>query len=228
MTSYQKLKENNEIISKLGIASSSLEWDRDAGFMPEGGAEERGAVLGALAGVIHEKSSDPRIGEWIKEAEQEQMDDPWDQRNFTLIKESYLLSKALPIELVKEIKETGNECAMAYATAKDKSDWKAVEGPVTVLPANSGSVQPSFSQLSIHFTHSKYQVQTPDTHAQALTQSPPGQSLRSWQPDWRQRQGSKLFGSKNPTFFPCQPPNQGSAANVRTRAIMALFTWVPG
>ena len=56
-TNYQKLTQKLEEISRLGGIMGILHWDQEV-IMPSGAAESRAKQLGALAGIIHEKSTD--------------------------------------------------------------------------------------------------------------------------------------------------------------------------
>src|SRR5262245_387959 len=52
----------------LGSCAELLGWDEDT-YMPRGGAAHRGNQLALLAGLQHDKATDPRIGELLGELE---------------------------------------------------------------------------------------------------------------------------------------------------------------
>jgi len=58
---YEDLVEKLEEISRLGGVMSTLHWDQEV-IMPSGAAKARAKQISALAGVIHEKATDPRLG----------------------------------------------------------------------------------------------------------------------------------------------------------------------
>jgi carboxypeptidase Taq len=70
MTAYQKLATKLETITQLSRASAVLGYDQLV-FMPSPAAAERGAQLGALASVIHEKQTDPELLQLMDQALQE-------------------------------------------------------------------------------------------------------------------------------------------------------------
>ena len=69
-TNYQKLTQKLEEISRLGGIMGILHWDQEV-IMPSGAAESRAKQMGALAGIIHEKSTDPEIGSLLEKISQE-------------------------------------------------------------------------------------------------------------------------------------------------------------
>ena len=56
----QRLRENNRLGGIMGI----LHWDQEV-IMPTGAAEFRAQQLGALAGVLHEKTTHPEMGKLL-------------------------------------------------------------------------------------------------------------------------------------------------------------------
>ena len=56
----QRLQENTRLGGVMGI----LHWDQEV-IMPTGAAESRAEQLGALAGVLHEKTTHPEMGKLL-------------------------------------------------------------------------------------------------------------------------------------------------------------------
>ena len=61
---YAELIRRARELAILGSCSSLLGWDEQT-FMPAGGAGHRSAQMGLLAGIHHERATDPRIGELL-------------------------------------------------------------------------------------------------------------------------------------------------------------------
>ena len=57
-----KLEEKGRLEGIMGIMS----WDQEV-VMPSGATESRARQLATLAGVIHEKATDPAIGEYVEQ-----------------------------------------------------------------------------------------------------------------------------------------------------------------
>ena len=55
-----KLQESNRLGGVMGI----LHWDQEV-IMPTGAAESRAQQLGAMAGVLHEKTTHPEMGKLL-------------------------------------------------------------------------------------------------------------------------------------------------------------------
>ncbi len=55
---YDELIRRSRELSTLASCSSLLGWDEQT-YMPPGGAEHRAAQLGVLAGMHHERATDP-------------------------------------------------------------------------------------------------------------------------------------------------------------------------
>ena len=61
---YQRLIERLKESSRLGGIMGILHWDQEV-IMPSGAAESRSKQMGVLAGIMHEKSTDPEIGKLL-------------------------------------------------------------------------------------------------------------------------------------------------------------------
>jgi len=63
---YQNLVQRLEEISHLNGVMSTLGWDQEV-MMPPGAADARAKQIAALAGVIHERMTDPGLGDCLNE-----------------------------------------------------------------------------------------------------------------------------------------------------------------
>ena len=61
---YQQLVQKLEEITHLNGVMSTLGWDQEV-VMPAGAGEARAKQLSTLAGVIHERMTDPMLGECL-------------------------------------------------------------------------------------------------------------------------------------------------------------------
>ena len=61
---YRQLVRKLEERCRLGGVMGVMHWDQEV-IMPHGGAESRAMQMAALAGVLHEKSVDPFLGDLI-------------------------------------------------------------------------------------------------------------------------------------------------------------------
>src|SRR5690348_2764996 len=100
----------------LASCGTLLEWDEDT-YMPSRGVEHRGDQLALLAGLDHQRATDPRLGELLAELEtSELMDDPNSPAavNIRELRRSYDRSCRLPRRLIEE---------MARITTLAQHEW---------------------------------------------------------------------------------------------------------
>lgn len=124
MDAYQELETRFKRLSHLGGASAVLGWD-SACMMPPGGADVRGEQSAALAVTCHQMMVDPKVGELIQKAkdDEENLND-WQQENLFLMERDYLHSTAVPERLVEELSLAGSHCEHVWRTAKKENDFK--------------------------------------------------------------------------------------------------------
>lgn len=102
---YQELLTLVRRAALLGSCGSVLSWDRET-YMPTGGNEHRASQLSLLAGVAHEWSTSPRIGELLDQLTDSEFNDGEDSDSVVNIREirrTYDRSVKLPQRLVEEI-----------------------------------------------------------------------------------------------------------------------------
>ena len=123
---YQELNQRMIEISLLGGTQAVLEWDQQV-YMPLGGAELRARQTSYLAGLIHEKFVNPKVGELIALVEKSDMVKDPDSDVAADIRElrhAYDKETKLPKELVEEINQTTALAHHEWAAARKASDFK--------------------------------------------------------------------------------------------------------
>src|SRR5436190_21702722 len=63
---YEQLCRHARETALLNATESVLGWDERT-MMPAAGAEYRAEQMSMLAGIIHRRRTDPRLGEWLEE-----------------------------------------------------------------------------------------------------------------------------------------------------------------
>lgn len=119
--SYLELAARYRKISHLSHVSSIAGWD-EAVMMPKGGGQSRADALATLNGLIHELSTDPRIGDWLAKAEQEPLD-AVQRASLREIARVYQRATALPQELVEAQSRAQLRCEQAWRTQRRANDW---------------------------------------------------------------------------------------------------------
>ncbi len=116
---YTSLIEKLEEISRLGGVMATLHWDQEV-VMPAGSSEARARQMAALAGVLHEKSTDPGLGECL-ETLHAQGPEGFDAHQWCNIREAkrdYDLDTRVPKKLVQELAELGSRGHAVWAQAR--------------------------------------------------------------------------------------------------------------
>ena len=114
---YEELLRRMKEIGVLGNTAGVLGWDQEV-YMPAANAPYRAEQLSLLAGMCHQKFTDPKVGEWISAAESSKSlaSDPLSDSavNLREWRRSYDRSTKLPQKLVEE---------MARVTAQAQVEW---------------------------------------------------------------------------------------------------------
>ncbi len=110
----------------LGSCSSLLGWDEQT-FMPASGAGHRSAQMGLLAGLHHERATDPRIGELLAVVESSDLiSEPMSPAavNVREIRRSYDRRTRLPRTLVEELARTTSLAQPEWVAARAESNFE--------------------------------------------------------------------------------------------------------
>jgi carboxypeptidase Taq len=124
---YDELVRRAREESLLESCAALLGWDEET-YMPRAGAAHRAAQLGLLAGLVHERAVDPRVGELLAEVEgSELMRDPLAPAAVNVREWRRLYGRAvrLPRPLVEEIARTTTLAQQEWAAARRAADFAA-------------------------------------------------------------------------------------------------------
>jgi carboxypeptidase Taq len=127
---YDELIALTKDRSLLGSTAAVLGWDQQT-YMPPGGVEHRSRQMAQLAGLIHERSTSPRIGELLDECEAdgELTKDPHSDSaaNLRELRKTYDRETKLPVELVTEFAKTRSIAHHHWQDARTESDFSKFE-----------------------------------------------------------------------------------------------------
>lgn len=110
----------------LASCSDLLEWDEET-YMPRGGVEHRAEQMALLAGMLHERGSDPRFGELLEAVEGSALvADPEGVAavNVRELRREYDRERRLPKALVEEGARVATRAAQAWADAREAADFR--------------------------------------------------------------------------------------------------------
>jgi carboxypeptidase Taq len=113
--------------SLLTTLEALLEWDEET-YMPAGGVGNRSEQLALVAGLLHERGTDPRLGELLGELEgSELLADPRSPAavNVRELRREYDRFMRLPRRLVEDVARTTAIAQTVWARARAEADYEA-------------------------------------------------------------------------------------------------------
>lgn len=116
---YPQLVQKLEEITHLNGVMSTLGWDQEV-VMPTGAGEARAKQLSALAGVIHERMTDPALGECLQRLSNASFThlSEVEQCNIREALRNYDLETKIPKRLVQELAELGSRGHLIWIKAR--------------------------------------------------------------------------------------------------------------
>jgi carboxypeptidase Taq len=121
MTAYEDLMAHQRQISALSQISGRLGWDQET-MMPRGAAPQRAEEMAALEALLHEKRTDPRIGDWLDKAVAL---DAVSHANIRQIRRAYERDIRVPGPLAAEIARVTSVAQGVWAEARRDQDVAA-------------------------------------------------------------------------------------------------------
>ena len=123
--SYEQLIALSKEHAVLSSCIEVLYWDADT-FMPRGGVQHRGAQLAALAGLVHEFHTSPRVADLLAAVEGSDLThDPESPEgvNIRELSRQHQLQSRLPRRLVEEKARMTAVAQQVWAEAKEENDY---------------------------------------------------------------------------------------------------------
>ena len=124
MTHFESLRAKLEEITHLRTAASLLIWDQEV-MMPKGSTEARACQIAVLAGILHEKSTDPKIEELLNPLEESL--GGWsdiEQCNIRETRRNFDRHTKLPKNLVEDIAGTSSRGHQIWAQARANNKFE--------------------------------------------------------------------------------------------------------
>jgi carboxypeptidase Taq len=124
---FEKICTHARETAVLESAQQLLEWDERTYLPPEAG-EYRAEQVAHLAGLIHQRHTDPRLGEWLTElADSPLAADPHSDAGCTIrqMRREYEKKTRLPESLVKELTRLSVRGQQVWVAARKNNDFAA-------------------------------------------------------------------------------------------------------
>src|SRR5580658_2137642 len=123
---YEELIDRMKEIALLGNTAGVLGWDQEV-YMPGAAAPYRADQLSLLAGMLHQKFTDPAVGDWISQAESSKplVSDPLSDSavNLREWRRSYDRSKKIPQKLVEEMARVTSNAQVEWVEARKENKF---------------------------------------------------------------------------------------------------------
>lgn len=124
---YDELIRRMREETLLTSCEALLEWDEET-YMPAGGIENRSEQMALLAGLLHDRGTDPRVGELLAAVEgSDLLADPLSPAavNVRELRREYDREVRLPRRLVEQVARTTALAQKAWVRARAASDFAA-------------------------------------------------------------------------------------------------------
>ena len=119
-TAWAALRGRVAELEALSGVMQLLEWDQQT-MMPSGGAPHRGTQLSTLSGLMHDRLSDPVIGDWLSDLDADT--DPIRSAAVRNVRRDHERAIKVPSSLVSEIAEASNSGFSAWMTAREQNSF---------------------------------------------------------------------------------------------------------
>ena len=125
-TAYQNLVEFQRETAYLASLGALAAWDQRT-MIPQKGHEHRARQMAALARLLHQRMTDPRIGEWLEKVEGSPLvQDPLSDAavNVREWRQAYERARAIPERLAVELAQAESEAESFWEEARPRDDWR--------------------------------------------------------------------------------------------------------
>ncbi|WP_158781536.1 carboxypeptidase M32 [Pantoea sp. BAV 3049] len=121
-SAYANLTKTFTRLSRFSHLSAITGWDMMT-MMPPGGSSARGAALAELSVLQHEILTDKKVGQWLEEAAQDQLNDV-ERANLSEMQRAWQQASLLPASLVEAKSVAGSRCEHAWRQQRPANDWQ--------------------------------------------------------------------------------------------------------
>src|SRR5260221_8737059 len=124
---YLELVRLSREESVLASCIDVLEWDEEI-YMPRAGVEHRAEQMALLAGMLHDRATDPRYEELLTAVEDSSLvSDPESPQavNVRELRRDYDRERKLPRRLVQEMARVTTRASKIWAQARKNNDFKS-------------------------------------------------------------------------------------------------------
>ena len=122
---FARMQELRDLTGVIGLAS----WDQET-YLPRKGDSARASQLATLQGLYHERLVDPRLGDWLEQADAQSDDE---RAMVRVLKKERDRAVKIPGRLVKALAEAQSKGLTAWREARDAKDFAVFRPAVETL-----------------------------------------------------------------------------------------------
>lgn len=123
MKSYNELMSFQRDTQALGEVAGRQGWDQET-LMPEGAGDQRAEEMAVLEKILHQRRTDPRIGDWLAAIDDAQLTEV-QRANLRHICHDFTRRSRVPEELATETARVTSKAQGQWAEARSNNDFKA-------------------------------------------------------------------------------------------------------
>ncbi len=121
MAAYDDLMAFQRETEALSQVAGRLGWDQET-MMPRDAGPQRGAEMAAMESVLHARRTDPRMADWLAQAE---TSGPVEVAQLYHIRRAFERASKVPAKLASEIARVTSEAQGKWAQAREADDFAA-------------------------------------------------------------------------------------------------------
>ncbi|WP_424943100.1 carboxypeptidase M32 [Aliiroseovarius crassostreae] len=123
MKSYTELMSFQRDTQALREVAGRQGWDQEV-MMPEGAGDQRAEEMAVLEKILHQRATDPRIGDWLATINEGDLDEV-QRANLRHIRRDFTRRSRVPEALATEIARVTSKAQRHWADARAANDFNA-------------------------------------------------------------------------------------------------------
>ena len=125
METYKKLEKHYESLCHLRRIQGGFGWDYEV-LAPKGSLVKRAEQSAELSSLVHEKSRQKVLGDWLEKASVEKLDS-WQEKNLKKMKEQWQEANLFDDAFIRKFSLAKSRSMALWREAKLQNDWKSFE-----------------------------------------------------------------------------------------------------
>lgn len=124
-STYSQLCDHTRKTALLQSTLALLDWDQQT-MLPRNANEHRSDQIALLSSLIHERSTDVKLGDWLGELSDSPSVDPEEKATVRVLKKQYERETKLPARLVEELARAASTGQTMWVAARQNDDFASL------------------------------------------------------------------------------------------------------